>query len=788
MVQSVLTSCLFIRFKISEVRQTAAMVIAKVGAIELPLKGWPQLLESLVRASETTSHPLLVQAALFALGYVCEELADHELEVLQKEDIDRILTAVAQGIKSGNMDIKLAGTEALYNALEFAQSNFEREGERDYLMQIICEAAECNDERVQVAAFSCLVSIAGAYYEILPAYIGHIFEISTRAIRASDENVALQAIEFWSTICEEEIERKDLVEEGRASVLHHRFVSQALPHLTPILLETLLKQEEDQDLDECAWNLSMAGGTCLGYAAVAVGDEIVPLVMPFIQENISQTDWHNREAATFAFGSILEGPNPQNLAPMCDQALQFLLQAMKDPSNQVKDTTAWTIGRICEFCHGEKGGHQVIRADNIQTILAVLLEGLKGEPHVAEKICGAIHYLAAGFEDMAEQSPLTPYFQSLLQGLLEAADRADNAQYTSLRSSAYEALNEVVRCSSAETSETVNQMIPLVMQKLAETFSMPAVTAFDREKQGELQGLLCGVLQVIIQKLSLKDETKHSLQSFADQMMELFLHVFACRSATVHEEAMLAIGALAYAVGESFEKYMAGFLPYLLTGLKNFSEYQVCTVTVGVVGDLSRALESKLAPHCDSIMVQLFQDLQSDDMHRSVKPAILSCFGDIALAIGADFANYLPYAMQMLQSASQLSIETSNWADDEELVDYNNSLRTGICEAYSGILVGLRDVPGRSEGFRPYADNILSFIDSINNHREQVNEEVTRATIALLGDLADALDGMGALFRSKPSLQDFVVYCMSLEDLQIRQTAGWATEVLQRRLQEAGAS
>lgn len=58
------------------------------------------------------------------------------------------------------------------------------------------------------------------------------------------------------------------------------------------------------------------------------------------------------------------------------------------------------------------------------------------------------------------------------------------------------------------------------------------------------------VLQVIIQKLSASERTKAGAVQYADQMMALFLRVFACRSATVHEEAMMAIGALAYATGE----------------------------------------------------------------------------------------------------------------------------------------------------------------------------------------------------------------------------------------------
>jgi len=60
-------------------------------------------------------------------------------------------------------------------------------------------------------------------------------------------------------------------------------------------------------------------------------------------------------------------------------------------------------------------------------------------------------------------------------------------------------------------------------------------------------------MQVIIQKLGVVEVTKYGVVQYADNMMGLFLHVFACHSAIVHEEAMLSIGALAYAIGVGFE-------------------------------------------------------------------------------------------------------------------------------------------------------------------------------------------------------------------------------------------
>ena len=76
-------------------------------------------------------------------------------------------------------------------------------------LQVICEAAIGESVVLREAAFECLVKVAGLYYDTLPAYMEAIFTLSQRAVTADEEDVAKQAIEFWCSICEEEM---DLIE------------------------------------------------------------------------------------------------------------------------------------------------------------------------------------------------------------------------------------------------------------------------------------------------------------------------------------------------------------------------------------------------------------------------------------------------------------------------------------------------------------------------------------------------------------------------------------------------
>ena len=76
-------------------------------------------------------------------------------------------------------------------------------------------------------------------------------------------------------------------QEDGEEIINHNFIRQALQPLVSMLLEQLTKQEPGQERDEGIWNISMAAGTCLGLVAQCVKDEIVSLVMPYVQVGIA---------------------------------------------------------------------------------------------------------------------------------------------------------------------------------------------------------------------------------------------------------------------------------------------------------------------------------------------------------------------------------------------------------------------------------------------------------------------------------------------------------------------
>ena len=137
-----------------------------------------------------------------------------------------------------------------------------------------------------------------------------LFAITMEAMRSEVDEVSLQGIEFWSTVCDEEvdlaIEASEAAEMGRPPQRTSRFYAKgALQYLVPVIIQTLTKQELMDDDDD--WNPCKAAGVCLMLLANCCEEDVIQHVIPFVQSNIKSDNWRYREAAVMAFGCIMEG-------------------------------------------------------------------------------------------------------------------------------------------------------------------------------------------------------------------------------------------------------------------------------------------------------------------------------------------------------------------------------------------------------------------------------------------------------------------------------------------------
>lgn len=774
--------------------QSAAQFISSIAAIELPREQWPELMPTLVaNVGDGADHQK--QASLTAIGFICET-EDVDLRDSLSQHSNAILTAVVQGARKEetNPDVRNAAITALGDSLEFVRTNFENEGERNYIMQVICEATQADDNRIQQGAYGCLNRIMGLYYDKMRFYMEKaLFGLTIQGMKNDEEDVAKLAVEFWCTVCEEEISIEDdnsqvilkpirqIVREQPANKIqaqsegstelreYFNFARIATPEVVPVLLELLSKQDEDAADDE--YNISRAAYQCLQLWAQTVGGTIVPPVLQFVEKNLRAEDWHYRDAAVSAFGAIMEGPDEKVLDPLVKQALPVLIGMMDDGHIQVRDSAAYALGRICETC-----SDSLEPTVHLEPLIRSLFQGLSSHPKMASSCCWALMNLADRFagEPGCQENPISPHFQASIGHLLQVTERPDTE--SQLRTAAYEVINAFVTNAANDSLPIVAQMSEVVLQRLEATISMQSqvVSVDDRLTLEEIQTSLTSVVMAIIQRL----ETEVKPQS--DRIMQLMLQLLGSvgPKSSVPDTIFACVGALAGAVEDDFGKYMEPFAPFLYAALANQEEPAICAMAIGLVSDITRALNEKVQPYCDTLMNHLLNDLRSSTLGNQFKPAILQCFGDIAQAIGAAFETYLSVVAQVLQQAATINVPDNSF----EMLDYVVSLREGIMDAWSGSLIAMKS-GGRSELLAPYVPSIFELLNIVYQDPNR-SEALLRTCMGVIGDVSEAfpsgefsqyfrVDWLTAMARDVRSNKDF--------SQRTQDTARWAREQIKRQ-------
>lgn len=700
---------------------------------------------------------------------------DYQLAVKLTANSNALLTAVVQGARKEEPDdaVRAVALDSLGSAIELVTSNFENEGERNYIMQVICEATQASNTDIQQNAYGCLIKIIEIYYSKMRFYMEKaLFGLTIQGMKSDNEDVAKLAVWFWATVCHAEIRIEDenlLAQDTNTPTQDFfNFARIATQEVVPVILSLLTKQEEDADEDD--YNLPQAAYECLTLWAQAVGNSITAQVVPFVERNLRDQDWHKRDAAVASFGAIMAGPDAKHLDPLIKQALPVLLEMMQDPVVHVKDSTAYALGRICEFAS------ESVDSTLFQNLIQSLFQGLGGEKRVATSCCSALGSLADQFgRPDAETGPLSPHFQASVSALLQLTE---NCRDNSLRTAAYEVLNMFVMQSANDSVGFVKQLADVILLRLENTLALQqqVVSVDDRLTLQEIQTSLVTVTSGIVVRLSTE------ISQLSDRIMHVFLQILGASGAksSVPEDIFAATGSLASAIGHDFAKYMGPFKDYWYKALQNQEEEGLCFMAIGLVGDFSNALDEQIQPYCDQIVTLLLSNLRDTTTRKQeTRPLILQTFGDLASAIGGHFESYLEVIGTVLQEAARLS--ASNQSQD--IVEYVTKLREGIMDAWAGIITAMRHA-NKPQLLQPFVEPIFQLLQVIFQEESKLAESLLNSCMGVIGDIAEAFpngqfshyfrqDFLTAMCREVRANKNFAV--------SVQNNARWAREQIKRQ-------
>ncbi|PWN46719.1 ARM repeat-containing protein [Violaceomyces palustris] len=455
-------------------RRTATQVVAMLMAILSP-QSWPEGLSKLIELM-TSSNFDEAEGSFSTFAKMCEDIP-REMELCEingMKPLDILVPKFLEGTQ--HPDARIRG-HSLNCLNQFVQSNSPiLQAHIDSFIAALFKRA--SDENSEVRKYVCqaLVLILSNRPDKLVPEMDNVVEYMLYSTQDKDDEVALEACEFWLQFAEEPslkdslrpylpkvapVLLKGMVyneidllmlggEEDDAAVpdkaedikpRHYGGGAHRNEHMedpsnggaagggagkSRAAIEAGLEDEdedeyeddEDEDEDDVVsdWNLRKCSAAALDVMAVHFGDELLEILLPYLKERLFSEDWLQRESGILALGAIAEGCIA-GVQPHLPTLVPFLINSLKDTKPLVRSIACWTLGRYSSWCvAAETPEHQ-------QQYFIPAMEGLLGmvldnNKRVQEAGCSAF----ATLEEEAGRS-LEPFLEPVLKTLVFAFDK-----------------------------------------------------------------------------------------------------------------------------------------------------------------------------------------------------------------------------------------------------------------------------------------------------------------------------------------------------------------------------
>ncbi|KAL6045658.1 Transportin-1 [Balamuthia mandrillaris] len=287
-----------------------------------------------------------------------------------------------------------------------------------------------SSSEVKMLVSQSFITLVEVRLEHLQPYLENTLQCLLQLSQDPDDEVALEACEFWPSIAETRCCEEILL--------------QFLPNILPILLERIVysedeialleseakedasvpdrqqdirpyltknRSEEDENVDVEEWSLRKCAAAGIDIFAAEFGEDILPFVLPILQQRLDDKElWPIRESAILCLGAIAEGCSDA-LGPHLPKIIPFLFTQLNDTEPCIRSITCWTLSRYGNWI-AEQKERTVFMEPFLQGLIGHLLDPQK---KVQEAAISAL----ATFEEIAQEK-LLPYLSHILQALVSA--------------------------------------------------------------------------------------------------------------------------------------------------------------------------------------------------------------------------------------------------------------------------------------------------------------------------------------------------------------------------------
>ncbi|MBN3293886.1 TNPO2 protein, partial [Polypterus senegalus] len=319
------------------------------------LQNWPDLLPKLCGLLDSEDYNTC-EGAFGALQKICEDSA----EILDSDILDRPLNIMIpkflQFFKHSSPKIR-SHAVACVNQFIISRTQALMLHIDSFIENLFALAG---DEEPEVRKNVCraLVMLLEVRMDRLLPHMHHIIEYMLQRTQDQDENVALEACEFWLTLAEQPVCKDVLC--GHLPKLIPVLVNGMKYSEIDIILLKLLKENLSVLKVELAGpfhldtNMILAAferkcsAAALDVLANVFRDELLPQILPLLKELLFHQEWVVKESGILVLGAIAEGCM-QGMIPYLPELIPHLIQCLSDKKALVRSITCWTLSRYAHW-------------------------------------------------------------------------------------------------------------------------------------------------------------------------------------------------------------------------------------------------------------------------------------------------------------------------------------------------------------------------------------------------------------------------------------------------------
>lgn len=671
------------------IRTTAGTIISVI--VQLAgVVGWPELLQALViyLDSKDLNH---VEGAMDALSKICEDapqLLDSDVPGMTERPINVFLPKLFEFFRSTHVSLRKLALSSVNQYIMLMPSYLYMSMDQ-YLHGLFLLANDPAPEvrKLVCSAFVQLIEVKPSFLE---PHLRNVIEYMLQVNKDGDDEVALEACEFWSAYCDAQLPPQNLVE--------------FLPRLIPVLLSNMMYTDDDESLVEAeedesvpdrdqdlkprfhssrlhgsddveddddvvnVWNLRKCSAAALDILSNVFGNDILPTLMPLIQANLQASgdeSWKQREAAVLAIGAVAEGCI-NGLHPHLSEMVAFLIPLLDDKYPLIRSITCWTLSRFSGFIV-QGIGHQQGKEQFEKVLMGLLKRILDTNKRVQEAACSAF----ATLEEEASEE-LVPRLETILQHLMCAFGKY---QKKNLRI-VYDAIGTLADAVGGELNQP--RLLEILMPPLIAKWQQ--LSNFDRD-----------IFPLLECFTSIAQALGPGFSQFAEPVFQRCINI-------IQTQQMSKVNPAS-------------------AGVQYDREFVVCSLDLlsGLVEGLGSGIESLVS---QSILRDLLLQCCVDDAH-DVRQSAFALLGDLARVC----------PVHLHPSLSQFLDIAAKQLDIAKLRD-TISVANNACWALGELAVKVR------QEISPVVMTVVSALVPILQHAEELNKSIIENAAITLGRFA----------------------------------------------------